>query len=151
MHDVIAYKVRKAIKAAKNLGYVCRDISSKEFCDYTSGETYTGDQITSNSILRCEFLMLHEIIEISELKKRGIAINKETITNCDRWIIYDAHFTALEYEIKYALNRDLSWIKLRLSHAREWLKDKELPKDLVERCKLIVDWLLILLGESKGI
>ncbi|MEM2960218.1 MAG: hypothetical protein QXU67_01295, partial [Candidatus Bathyarchaeia archaeon] len=63
-----------------------------------------------------------------------------------------AHFTALEYEIKYALNkRDLSWIKLRLSHAREWLKDKELPKDLVERCKLIVDWLLILLGESKGI
>jgi len=143
MNVVIAYKIREAIKNAENLGYVCENISPREFYDYLSGETYTGDIIALDSILQSELLMLHEVIEISELKRRRTPINRETIINCDREMIYDAHLTATEYEIRHALKENnLEWIRLRLSHAKMWLEDENLPKNLVEKCKQIIDWLL---------
>jgi len=141
-HEVIAYKMMEAAEAAKHLGYVCESISPKEFCDYMMGETYTCDKTMLNDVLGSGLLMLHEVIEISELKKRGVQINNMTLTSCDKAVVYEAHLTATEYEIKYVLSRgDLTWIRLRLSHAREWLKDENLPENLVERLRSIVSWL----------
>jgi len=139
----ITPKINESIKIAKDLGYKCESISPREFLDYMTGETVSGDRITLEDVLRNEFLMLHEVIEISELKKKGIKINKETLVNYSSSIIYEAHFTAVEYEIKYAFDRgDLAWIRLRLTHAKGWLKDENLPKRLTKKCELIIEEIL---------
>ncbi|MBO3842585.1 MAG: hypothetical protein FGF48_09275 [Candidatus Brockarchaeota archaeon] len=140
MSDALPLKVRKAIKIARSLGYDCEDISPREFYDYMTGKTVSGDRITLEEVLRSEFLMVHEIVEISELKKKGITIDNTTVVNRHSKTIYEAHLTAMEYEIKHAFNKgDLAYVKLRLIHVREWLDDENLPKELIQKLKSIIE------------
>jgi hypothetical protein len=53
--------------------------------------------------MRSEFLMIHELVEISELKKMGRTISKPVIVNSPKITIYRAHYTAMETELGYAL------------------------------------------------
>lgn len=79
-----------------------------------TGETPTDDTITLEDVLCNEFLMMHEVVEISELKKVNVPINKQTIVKFYPQV-YAAHFTALDYELTYALNKkDYEWLKRRL-------------------------------------
>lgn len=131
-------KIKEATRILKQLGYESKHISAKEFYDYMTGETPTGDVITLNDVLASEFLMIHEVAEISELKKRGIPINKQTVMSFHSKV-YEAHFTATEYELNHAVNKkDHAWLELRLTHARDWLEDKHLPEKLVSRCKSLI-------------
>jgi len=146
MFNEISLRLRRAIEIAKSLGYDCEDVSSREFYSYMTGETVSGDRITLEEVLRSDFLTLHEVIEISELKKKGIPINEVTTVNCPLKTTYEAHMTAVEYEIKYALKReDLAYVKLRLAHMREWLEDENIPKELTPKLKLMVEKLSNLL------
>jgi len=105
-----------------------------------TGETVSGDRIPLEEVLSNEFLMLHEVVEISELKKKGITIGEMTVVNCHPKTIYETHITAAEYEIKYALNKgDLAYVKLRLAYMREWLEDENLPKELAPKLKSMVE------------
>jgi len=120
------------------MGYRAECISSREFYDYLTGETPTGDKITIHDILSNGYLVLHEIVEISELKKKGVSINKHTVMKCLRRV-YEAHYTATEHEFNYALSkRDFNWVKLRLNHAEAWLDDPYLPKELIKRCESLI-------------
>jgi len=146
MFNEISLRLKRAIEIAKSLGYDCEDVSSREFYSYMTGETVSGDRITLEEVLRSDFLTLHEVIEISELKKKGIPINEVTTVNCPLKTTYEAHMTAVEYEIKYALKReDLAYVKLRLAHMREWLEDENIPKELTPKLKLMVEKLSNLL------
>jgi len=120
------------------MGYRAEHISSREFYDYLTGETPTGDKITIHDVLSNEYLVVHEVAEISELKKKGVSINKYTVMKClDR--VYEAHYVAAEHEFDYALSKsDLSWLRLRLVHARGWLDDPCLPKELSRRCESLI-------------
>jgi len=139
MLSQINARIKEATRILKQLGYESQHISSKEFYDYMTGETPTGDVITLNDVLDNEFLMVHEVVEISELKKKGIHISKQTVMEFYPRTTYEVHFTATEYELTYALNKkDQAWLKLRMSHAKDWLRDKDLPKELAPRCKLII-------------
>lgn len=132
-------RIKEAVKILEQLGYEIEPISSKEFYDYMTGETPTGDVITLNDILDNEFLMVHEVVEISELKKKGKAINKQTVMNSYPKTTYETHFTATEYELTYASNKkDYAWLKIRMNHARDWLSDKNLPKELLPQYKSMV-------------
>ncbi len=85
-----------------------------------TSEAISGDRITLKEVLRSDFLMLHEVIEISELKKKGIPINEMTIVSRHLKTTYEAHIVAVEYEIKHTLNKeDLAYVRLRLAHMRE--------------------------------
>jgi hypothetical protein len=137
--DDVSLKLKRAVETARSLGYDCEDISPREFYSYMTGETVSGDRITLKEVLRSDFLMLHEVVEISELKKKGILIDEMTIVSCHLKTIYEAHIVAVEYEVKHALNKeDLAYVKLRLAHMREWLKDENLPKELAPKLKSIV-------------
>jgi len=131
-------KLRDAIKILKGLGYESQHVSPKEFYDYMTGETPTGDTITIIDVLGNDFLIIHEIVEISELKKMGIPIHRRTIMMFHPKV-YEAHYTATEYELNYALDKkDYDWLKVRINHAKSWLEDDYLPQHLVPRCKAIV-------------
>lgn len=131
-------KLRDAIKILKELGYESQHLSPKEFYDYMTGETPTGDTITIVDVLGNDFLIIHEVVEISELKKMGIPIHRRTIMMFHPKV-YEAHFTATEYELYYALDKkDYDWLKARINHAKSWLEDDYLPQHLVPRCKAII-------------
>lgn len=124
----ISSKVDEAMKILKVLGYRSETITPEEFYDYMTGETPTGDLITLTDILNNEFLMVHEVVEISELKKRDIPINKQTIIQFYTEV-FKVHFTALNYELTYALNKQhYEWIRSRLTDTERQLNDPYMQK-----------------------
>ena len=78
--------------------------------------------------------MIHEVVEISELKRNGVRIDRETVVNLGQSnLMYRVHLRALEYEIEFCLRRgDLAWIRARADDVRSHLKEGRLDKDLAE-------------------
>ena len=119
MFSRIDTKIKEATRTLKQLGYETEHISPKEFYDYMTGETPTGDVITLNGVLCNEFLMVHEVVEISELKKMDTPISKQTVMSFYPRV-YEAHFTAMDFELTHALYRkDYGWLRRRLASAKD--------------------------------
>ena len=137
----IETKIRKVEEALKKIHYSQEQISAKEFHDYMTGETFSGDTTTISDVLGSEFLMVHELVEMSELKKMGIEINERTLMESPKPMIYTAHFTAMEQELNYAfLKKGFSWIKTRLQqHKTSVLEnDPHLPEELRPKAEEIL-------------
>ena len=146
MFRTIEAKVRETKRTLKQLGYSSEPISPKEFSDYMTGETPTGDVITLDDVLRSEFFMVHEVVEICELKRMNVPIDKHTVMRFYPKV-YEAHLTALDLELTYALNKkDFDWFKRRFDNFLSQLDDPYLPpefghlkKKLAPRCRSIVE------------
>lgn len=96
--------------------------------DYMTGEIFSDDPTTLDDVLGNEYLMVHETAEISELKKMGRQIDKRVIVGSPKTVIYDAHFTAMELELDYALfKKDYFWVKIRLTAQRICLGRRPKP------------------------
>jgi hypothetical protein len=137
----IETKIRKAEEALKEIHYSQEQISAREFRDYMTGEAFSGDTTTVSDVLGSEFLMVHELVEMSELRKMGIEINKRTLMKSPKPKIYAAHFTAMEQEFNYALfKKNISWIKTRLQqHKTSVLEnDPHLPEELRPKAEEIL-------------
>jgi hypothetical protein len=131
--EKIVLRLRETNQTLSKLSYESQQISPREFFDYMTGETPTGDTITIVDVLDNEFLMIHEVTEISELKKMGVPINKQTVMNTYPSTV-EAHYTATEYELEYALGKkDYQWLKTRIKHAESWLEEPNMPHHLVQR------------------
>ncbi len=125
----INIRMEEAAGILKELGYQVEHVSPREFYDYMTGETPTGDVTTLEDVLGNEFLMVHELVEISELKKKGIPIDKRTVMRFYPKV-YEAHFVAIDYELSHALSRGkYGWIERRLAQAKEQLDDPHLPEE----------------------
>jgi hypothetical protein len=132
----VSAKIRKAKKTLEKLDYVAEDISSRESYDYMTGEIFSEDTTTLQDVLGNEFLMVHELSEMSELKKMGRIIDKRVIVDSPKTVIYEAHFKAMELELGYALfKKDYFWIKVRLKQHKESVleDDPNLPESLRPR------------------
>ncbi len=126
-------KISKAERKTRQLGYAAEDISAQEFYDYMTGEIFSEDKTSLRDVLDSEFLMVHELVEMSELKKMGRTINKRVIVESPKIMIYEAHFTAMELELNYALlKKEYAWISTRLeAHQATVLEDDpHLPEEL---------------------
>jgi len=129
-------KIRKAKKALEKLDYAAEDVSAKEFYDYMTGEIFSEDTTTLKDVLSNEFLMVHELSEMSELKKMGRIIDKRVIVDSPKTVIYKAHFRAMELELEYALfKKNYFWVKVRLKQHKESVleDDPNLPESLRPR------------------
>ena len=134
----IIEKLEETGKLLKKFEYEAQPISPREFYDYMTGDTPTGDITTIVDVLGSQFLMIHEVVEISELKKGGVIIDENTVMKLFP-SIYEQHLTATEYEMKYALHKkDYEWLELRLNHAKSWLEDAHMPQHVIPRCKAII-------------
>jgi hypothetical protein len=138
----IDFRISKARAALKEFGYYPVDVSAKEFFDYMTGPIFSDDPTTLRDVLGNEYIMIHELVEISELKKMGARINNRVIVDSPRTMIYAAHLTAMETELKYALyRRDTFWAKVRLRHHKESVVDDDpnLPEELRPRAEEIYE------------
>jgi hypothetical protein len=129
-------KIIETKRAVEQIGYVAADVSAKEFYDYMTGEIFSEDTTTLQDVLGNEFLMVHELSEMSELKKMGRRIDKRVIVDSPKTVIYKAHFRAMELELEYALfKKDYFWVKARLKQHKESVleDDPNLPESLRPR------------------
>jgi hypothetical protein len=135
-------RISGAAAALKKVGYYPADVSAKEFFDYMMGPIFSDDPTTLRDVLGNEYIMIHELVEISELKKIGRKINKHTIMETPKIPFYKAHLNAMETELKYALyRRDTFWAKVRLREHKESVVDDDpnLPEELRLKAKEIYE------------
>lgn len=133
--NAIEYRLDQIYEILGELEYEYIKCSALEFYDYVIGETFTEGRVTMRDILGNEYLMLHETVEISELKKNGIEINQKTIINSNKETIYTCHFYAMGFELDYSLLlEDFYWLKHRLGYHEKIIGDKlNLPNRLKDR------------------
>jgi len=60
----IGDRIGKAGQALRSIGYSAEEITSQEFCDYMTGETFSGDNTTLVEVLENKYLLIHELVEI---------------------------------------------------------------------------------------
>lgn len=142
MLSEIEDKIVATKKALRSISYVVKEVSAQEFYDYMTGEIFSDDPTTLDDVLGSKYLMIHELVEINELKKMGRTIDKRVIVDSPKTVIYDAHLTAMEIELRYALNkRDYFWLKIRLRHHKESVLDDDpnLPEEMRPRAEAIFE------------
>ena len=103
MLSEIENKIEATKKALRSISYVVKEVSAREFYDFMTGEIFSEDKTTLDDVLGNEYLMVHELVEINELKKMGRTIDKRVIVDSPKTVIYDAHLTAMQTELNYAL------------------------------------------------
>lgn len=119
-------------------GYPIEEIYAQELIDYFEGEAPSGDTTTLDDILQSKWLLIHEIIELNELKKMGFKISADLLFS-ESAKVYQAHLTATEWELTLAFEaKDFSWIATRLIHIKSWLEDSSISKENDNRCKAML-------------
>ncbi len=141
MFNEIEKKVRETTILLDELGYDAKEVTTREFHDYMTGETFSGDKTSMRDVLDSEYLMVHEIVEISELKKKGVPIDKKTLMDSPKTVIYDAHLSAMEFEMGYASRKgDIEWLRIRMGHHKNVLdNDPSLPEGMRPRALALYD------------
>ena len=63
--------MQASMELSSLFGYVVGELSVREFSDFTTGEIFSEDTTTLSDVLENEYLMIHEVVEINELKRIG--------------------------------------------------------------------------------
>lgn len=139
--DNIEYRLGQVYELLDELEYQLNKCTSREFYDYMTGETFTGNQTTLLDVIGNEYLLLHEAYEISELKRLGVEVGTRTLAEASKEKIYEAHLNAMEFELDYALLlEDYYWLKHRLGHHEEAVNDdKWMPQGYKPRAREILE------------
>ncbi len=116
-------------------------VTPEEILEYLNADTYENDSYTLNSILKNKYLILHEILEVCCIKKRGVDISKDVILN-HRELVYECHLEAIDRELEYARKMDdREWIRARVKDMESYLDDPYLPRSLRKKVvELIEKW-----------
>ncbi|HHL41182.1 MAG TPA: hypothetical protein ENJ36_00820 [Candidatus Bathyarchaeota archaeon] len=104
-----------------------------------TGEIFSEDTNTIDDVLASQNLMIHEVIEISELKKKGKKIDKRVIVDSSRELIYNVHFTAMDHELDFLRrqgNTD-AYAKRLHAHYKVLTTDPNLPESMKPRAQEI--------------
>jgi hypothetical protein len=138
--EAVEYRIEDITEMLAPLEYEYAEFTAEEFYKFLMGDVFTPEEITLRDILGNEYLMVHKIVEASELKNRGIELNEETMRKTPKETVYTCHLLAIEFELDYALLlEDYYWIKHRLPLHLKVLNDPELPKEVKTRAEDIRD------------
>ncbi|MFH2111148.1 MAG: hypothetical protein ABIJ47_07825 [Candidatus Bathyarchaeota archaeon] len=126
----IVEALEEAYLVLGGVGVEVVEVTAEEFYDYLTGETFTGDKTTLSDILGSLYYVVHEVVEIGELKEAGVRIDRGTVVGAPRELIYAAHFRALDAELGVALRRgDLEWVRVRVgNHYGHLTGDEFMPE-----------------------
>ncbi len=76
-----------------------------------------------DDLLNSPFLVVHEIVEIDEAKRRGLRITKDVIVR-NMETINDAHLAAAQVELRIAAAEGaVAYVESRLADLRGWCED----------------------------
>jgi hypothetical protein len=133
--EIIEFRLNQVIELLNEFEYKINACTSRELYDYLTAEKFKDSTITFRDRLGNEYLLLHSIIEISELKDAGVEINTRTIVDTNKEVLYGAHLKAIDYELGYSLIlEDFYWLKHRLAHLSNDIEtDEYMPENLKTR------------------
>ena len=122
---MIPRELRDAVDAAKRLlkaqGREC-STTPAELTAWFEAET-PYDDVSLEEVLKNPYLVVHELVEIEEVRRKGLVIGKRTIVdNLEK--VDEAHLVAtrLELECAYAQG-DSGHIRSRIPDIVAWLDD----------------------------
>ena len=139
MLEEIEEKIEKTEAILAERGYRYGHVEPSEFFDFMTGETPTGDTVTLRDVLDNRYLLVHELVETSELKKREIPLGKETVKTFHPEV-YEVHMNAFEFELDMAIDEgDHAWVEQRLKLVDSWLEDESMPSHLASVCRRLME------------
>ncbi|ABL78738.1 hypothetical protein Tpen_1341 [Thermofilum pendens Hrk 5] len=124
-------RVREVCGELRRRGFDC-DVSPEEFAAYMEADTYTGDRAGLWGVVGNRYLLIHELAEISALKRMGYRVDRGVLRRAypDS---YRAHLEAMDVELRVAAEEgDLGWVEARLRDLAGYLSDPLLPEGLAE-------------------
>lgn len=138
---------RTGCDLASRFGYECL-VSLEELLMYLSAPSYEEDVIGLEEIASNRYLCLHEVIEASILKEKGVVIDKDVFSKRNIPLVYKAHLEALKVELKVsAKERNLQWIKRRIKDLLSYLVDPHLPEGFDKEVYRILEFAEELLSQ----
>jgi hypothetical protein len=130
--EMIEFRLKQTYELLEEFDYELNKCTSEEFYTFLSGDKISNERVTLRDIVGNEYMMVHVVVELSELKRLGLEINEKTVPGTDKEKLYEAHLKAADYEMGYALLiEDYYWMKHRLGYLVRMIKeDGNLPESL---------------------
>lgn len=132
---IIQEKIVSMSEYLKEHKYPIVKIKAEELITYFEGDAPSGDTTTLEQVLQSKWLLVHELVEISELKKQGYTIAFDLLVSKPT-VVFQAHLIATDWEFQLARKEaDNEWIRKRLNDVKNWLDDPNLQSSLSSKCR----------------
>lgn len=130
--EMIEFRLNQTFELLDEFEYEVNKCTPEEFYAFLSGDKISNERVTLRDIVGNEYMMVHVVVEISELKLRGLEIGNKTVSDTDKEKLYESHLKAADYEMGYAmLIEDYYWMKHRLEYLVNMIEnDMNLPESL---------------------
>ncbi len=126
-----------AQQTLRNLGKTC-NVSAKDLEAWFKADTPYPD-ISLDEVLRSPWLVIHEIVEIDSVKRKGLMIAKDTILK-NLALVDEAHFEATVVEIEAALRgQDSTYLRGRVGDLVRWAKDPRVQPEMKRRYRRLLE------------
>jgi len=114
--------VSEGLETLRSHGHFC-DVSAADLELWFCADTPYPD-IGIEDVIRNPFLVVHEIVEIDEVKKMGLDIGRKDVIISDMELVDRAHLKAaqIEIEIAYA-TKNRAHLAERIHDIGNWSKD----------------------------
>ncbi len=105
-------------------------VTPEDMIAFFNGEAPSGDTTTLRDLVRQRWLMIHEIIEVSELKRRQLSVSVMTLRDCSREA-HECHLIATRTEFRLARQEnDSEWLRMRVALIRSWQDDDGMTDEM---------------------
>ncbi len=132
--EIIQEKLVSMSEYLKKHKYPIVKIKAEELIAYFEGDAPSGDTTTLEQVLQSKWLLIHEVIEICELKKLGHTITFDLLVS-ESDIVFQTHLIATDWEFRLARKEGAEdWIKKRIEDVRSWLEDPDLLPSSFTKC-----------------
>ena len=132
--EIIQEKISSMSEYLRKFHYNITVIQAEELIAYFEGDAPSGDNTTLDIVLQSKWLLIHELVEINELKQQGFTISSDLLVS-NPVEVFQAHLVATEWEFQLATKNDATeWIQKRLLDIRSWLEDPSLESELSYKC-----------------
>lgn len=141
IQEMTEFRLTQTHELLEEFEYELNKCDAEQFYAFLTGGKISNKNVTFRDIIGNEYLMVHVVVEISELIRMGIKIDTKTVSSADAEKLYEAHLRAADYEMGYAmLIEDYYWMKHRLEFLANMIEeDKNLPESLKPVASKIYD------------
>jgi len=128
--DELSRAVEKARDYLTRKGIDIETVTPQDMIAYFDGEAPSGDTTTLKDIVHQRWLMIHEVIEVSEMKRRHLRISVLTLHDhpCEA---HECHLAATRTEFRLAQQEnDSEWLRMRVPLIRSWQNDEGMTDEI---------------------
>lgn len=141
-------KLREGLELLESHGHEC-DVSPADFCLWFRADTPYPD-ISMDEVLQNPLLVVHELVEIDEVKRLGLALTKDAIIS-NLELVDKAHLKAAEVEMKIATAmKETAHLADRLRDIRAWSQDSLTEPDMRKRYEHLAEEVSRALAQLNG-